>query len=294
MLGLSLCFIVLTSAVFSEDYILARFRRGQQQDLDVYYPGGVADELTTCTYFQRSWSPVGPTYGWLDNQFKAPDIASPPVQGPEGGNTLFGNSNDGSSTREGYWIQFFSPIRSSFTFEVFFYLDNLNPTFAEHKMQNIVSSFWMSDNKGVELRYFGPATDLGGMGDKIQVMTATDGGTEHNVTSSAGVITGDKWYYAAVVYNHDASEISFYLADASDPDNITPSLVGTANPNWGNFSMNWLCLAAWPNPAGSCRDISGNIDAFGLSFEALSPSNFLLLNLPPLPTNTQESWTLYQ
>lgn len=288
IISLSLGFILLALGGFPEDYVLARFRLGQQQDLEVYYPGGVADELTTCTYFQRSWNPVSPSGGWLDNQFKAPDIATPPVQGPEGGNALFGNSNEDSSTREGYWMQFFSPIRSSFTFEVFFYLDVLNPNFAEYKMQNIVSSFWMSDGKGVELRTQG---DFSGGG--IQLMT-NDGGVEHNITSSAGVITADKWYYAAVVYNHDASEISFYLADASDPNNITPTLVGTTDPNWGDFAMHWLCLGAWPNAAGSCRDISGYIDAFGLSFETLSPSNFLLLNLPSLPTNARESWNLYQ
>jgi hypothetical protein len=279
----------------AESYLLARFRVPVQQDREFYKPGGVADELTTCTYFQRYWGPVGPSLGWLTNQFKSPDIATPPVPGPEGDNALYGNSNAADSTREGYWIQLENPISGSFTFEVFFYLDELNPSYAEYKMQNIVSSFWMSDAKAVELRYFGTTSPYNT--GCIQLMT--DDGTapptnEHNVTSGPGLITADKWYYAAVVYDHGASEISFYLADASDPENITPTLIGTANPNWASFTMQWLCLAAWPNPAGSCRDITGYIDAFGLSGEALSPSNFLLLYLPALPTNVKGLWNLYE
>lgn len=285
---LSLGLIFLNLYGFSEDYILARFRTGIQQDREVYYPGGVGDEMTTCTYFQNSWSPVSPTGGWFTYQFKAPDIATPSVPGPEGGNAFYGNSNDAGSTREGYWMQFASPISTSFTFEVFFYLETLTPQFAEYKMQNLVSSFWMSTGKAMELRMLG---DFGS--GQIQLMTS-DGGTEHNIASSIGAITTDKWYYAAAVYNHGASQISFYLADASDPENITPSLVGTADPNWGSFNMQWLCIGAWPNPAGSCRDIAGYIDAFGITFDVLSPSTFLLLNLPPLPTTVQESWALYQ
>jgi len=289
------CILALSFGGYgAESYLLARFRAPVKQDREFYKPGGVADELSVCAYFQRSWDPVGPSGGWLDNQFKSPDIATPPVPGPEGDNALYGNSNAGDSTREGYWIQLATPISGSFTFEVFFYLDELNPNFAEHKMQNIVSSFWMSDNKAVELRYFGPASDLGsGVADKIQVMTS-DGAVEHNIISSAGAIAADTWYYAAVVYDHGGSQISFYLADASDPENITPTLIGTANPNWTSFTMQWLCVAAWPNTAGSCRDITGYIDAFGLSGEALSPSNFLLLNLPALPTNVKGLWNLYE
>ena len=293
--GIVFCLFVLTlGAGAAENYLLARFRVPIQQDRDVYMPGGTGDELTTCTYFQRSWSPVSPTLGWLANQFKAPDIATPPVPGPEGSKALYGNSNDGASTREGYWMQLVNPISGSFTFETFFYLDVLNPLYAEYKMQNIVSSFWMSNYKELELRYFGTSSVLTPAGT-IQLMTK-DGTTEHNVTSSTGLIAADTWYYAAVVYDHGASQISFYLADASDADNIIPSLIGTANPNWGSFTMQWLCLGAWPNPAGSCRDITGYIDAFGLSFTNLSPPNFLLLNLPeiPVPAQAEAIWSLYE
>jgi|GEM_PF-2769759 len=296
MLALVLMSISITAG--AEDYLLARFRPAAQEARENYLPGGRGDELTTCTHFQRFWDPVAPSGGWLANQFRAPDIATPVAEGPEGGNALFSNSHAADSTREGYWIQLNSAISGSFTLEVFFYLDELDSDYTEYKMQNIISSFWMSDNKALELRYFGPSTTLTGMEDTIQMMTS-DGGTvdpEHNVTSSAGVISADTWYYAAVVYDHNLSEASFYLADASDPENITPGLVGSADPNWGSFAIQWLCLAAWPNPAGMCRDMAGYIDAFGISFEALEPANFVLLNLPELPlvTAAGANWSLYE
>jgi hypothetical protein len=53
---------------------------------------------------------------------------------------------------------------------------------------------------------------------------------------------------------------SFYLDKA---------LIGSANANWSNYTMKWLCIGAWPNPAGSCRDIAGYIDAFAVSDTAL-------------------------
>ncbi len=256
--------------------VLAKFNVPAQADLDVYLPGGPGDILGNVDYFQRSWDPVGPTGGWQTNQFKPPDIDLLLPPGPEGGNALWGNSNDSLRTREGYWIQLNPAITGSFTAEVFFKLDNLNPAHCEYKIQNIISTFWMSGNKAFELRFFGNAGGLGSISDnKIQVMTNSGTG-ENNITSDSNAITAGVWYYAAVVYNHDANQVSFYLKQANDPG--APTLIGTTAPGWGTFTMRWLCLAAWPNPAGSCRDICGHIDAFALTQAALTPSEFFLLN----------------
>ncbi len=279
--------LVLTYSVQSQDFVYAAFNGAPETEKDVYLPGEADDYLANCDYFQRSWEPVGPTAGWLANLLRAPDIATPPVAGPEGGNALFGNSDDAASTREGYWLQLNPAITDQdFTIEVFFRLNTLTPQFAEYKMQNIVSSFWMSDGKGLEIRF------LGDFGTFMQVMT-NDGFTEHNI-GSAGTsgIAIDTWYYAVAVYEHSSSQISFYYASASDP--MPPALIGSTDPNWASFTMQWLCIGAWPNPAGSCRDIAGYIDAFSVAYTALDPSEFYLLYGTPYVANVEANWQIYE
>lgn len=118
--------------------------------------GAAGDYLTSSTYFQDSWAPVGPTGGWLTNQLKAPDIATPPTAGPQGGNAMYGNSNGALTTRQGYWIEMQPALTNqNFTIEAFFLIENLTPDFAEYKMENVVSTFWMSDGKGLEMRLMG-------------------------------------------------------------------------------------------------------------------------------------------
>ena len=279
-------FSFITSILLAQNFVYAVFNIPAETARENYLPGGLDEYLANCDYFQRSWGPVGPSGGWLDNQFNSPDIATPPTAGHEGGNALYGNSNDASHTREGYWIQL-NPIitNQSFTVEVFFRLEVLEPAFAEYKMQNIVSTFWMSDNKGMEIRY------MGTFGNFIQLMT-NDGATEHNTGTSA--ISAGIWYFAAAVYDYSLSQISLYFADASTPGSITPVLIGAVNPNWTTFSMQWLCLAAWPNPAGSCRDITGYIDAFSVAYSALSPSEFYLLYGSPYIAHTKANWQIYE
>lgn len=253
-------------------FFVALFNVPAQDALDVYLPGGVDDDLSMCTYFQRSWDPVSPTGGWLTNQFKAPDIKTPSPVGPEGGNALYGNSDAGDSTREGYWIELNPAITGSFTMELFFYAVELDPDFAEYKIQNLISSFWMTDSKGFELRYYGATGPYGNA--QLEVMTH-DGSGEHNIKSATGLLSAGVWYYAAVVYDHAANQIRLYFKAASDVG--SPTLIGSNAPGWGTFTMQWICLAAWPNPAGSCRDICGYIDAFALSHAALDPAQFVLL-----------------
>ena len=74
----------LSSVGQSEVLVLAKFDTSPALAQESYLPGGPGDELTTLTYFQRSWDPIGPTGGWLANQFTAPDIATPPSPGPQG------------------------------------------------------------------------------------------------------------------------------------------------------------------------------------------------------------------
>jgi len=188
-------FSFITSILLAQNFVYAVFNIPAETARENYLPGGSDDYLANCDYFQRSWSPVNPTLGWLANQFRSPDIATPSVVGPEGGNALYGNSNDAAHTREGYWIQLTPVISSqSFTVEVFFRLEVLEPAYAEHKMQNIVSTFWMSDGKAMEIRY------LGEYGNSIQLMTH-DGSTEHNTQTTDAILAGT-WYYAAAVYDH--------------------------------------------------------------------------------------------
>lgn len=279
-------FSFITSILLAQNFVYTVFNIPAETPRENYLPGGADDYLVNCDYFQRSWDPVGPTGGWLDYQFRSPDIATPPVAGPEGGNALYGNSNSPTDTREGYWIQLNPAVTDqSFTVEVFFRLEVLEPAYAEYKMQNIVSTFWMSDNKGMEIRY------MGTFGNFIQLMT-NDGATEHN--TGTGAISAGTWYYAAAVYDHSLSQISLYFADASTPGSITPVLIGTVNPNWPTFTMQWLCLGAWPNPAGSCRDITGYIDASSVAYSALSPSEFYLLYGPPYIAHTKTNWQIYE
>jgi hypothetical protein len=276
--------LVLSYAIQSQDFVYVAFNGPVEEAKDVYLPGEADDYLANCDYFQRSWEPVGPTEGWLANLLRAPDIATPPVAGPEGGNALFGNSNDATSTREGYWIQLNPAITDqSFTVEVFFRLNTLSAQFAEYKMQNIVSTFWMSDGKGMEIRF------MGDFGNFIQLMT-NDGAAEHNV--GTGAISIDTWYYAVAVYDHSIPQISLYFASASDT--MPPALISSTNPNWSSFTMQWLCLATWPNPAGSCRDISGYIDAFSVAYTALDPSEFYLIYGTPYVANVGADWQIYE
>ena len=171
----------------------------------------------------------------------------------------------------GLWMQLHTALTNQdFTFETFIYLNNLLPAYSEYKMQNFVSSFWMSDNKGIELRTLGTGAAEG----VIQLMTH-DGVGEHNITSAGGVLQTGQWYHAAAVYTHADQAIKLY---------IDKNLIGSANTNWSSYTMQWLCLAAWPNPAGSARDLSGYMDAFALSDAALAPADFVLYQLPPTPS----------
>jgi len=295
-------FSFITSILLAQNFVYAVFNIPAETARENYLPGGLDDYLANCDYFQRSWDPVGPSGGWLDNQFNSPDIATPPAAGPEGGNALYGNSNDASHTREGYWIWLNPAITNQgFTIEVFFRLDELNPNFAEHKMSNIISSFWMSDGgtspveRVLELRFFGSATDLGleYPHNQLEMMT-NSAGAEHNVRASAGLITAGNWYFAAIVYDHIASQASLYFGDPLAPGGLNPTLIGSVDPLWTPFVMNWLCIAAWPNPAGSCRDITGYIDAFSVAYSALSPSEFYLLYGSPYIAHTKANWQIYE
>jgi len=144
---------------------------------------------------------------------------------------------------------------------------------SEYKIENVVSTFWMSDGKGLELRLMG---DFGA--GQLQMMTH-DGSAEHNSGTANGAIAINTWYHCAVVYNHSTGQASFYLDKA---------LIGSANANWSNYTMKWLCIGAWPNPAGSCRDIAGYIDAFAVSDTALDPDDFELYKVTAV-----DDWTLF-
>lgn len=270
--------LVTLSALASAQSTLVRanFDIPEATPQDDYLPGGAGDILN-CNYFQRSWDPIGPTGGWLTNQFRAPYIVNPATPGFQGGNVMEGNSNSAAETRQGYWVQLQGPITGSFTVEVVFLLRTYTPAYAEHKMQNLVSSFWMSDNKAFEIR------TLGDYGTRsIQLMTH-DGGTEHNVASPDDAIQDNTWYHAAIVYDHSTQNASFYLDGAK---------IGSASPNWGTFSWNMVCMGAWPNPAGTCRDIDGYIDGFSVRDEVLGPEgtyNFVL----PTSFSGAEDWKRY-
>jgi hypothetical protein len=279
----------------AETYILARFNLPEQSGRDNYLPGGPGDILTSATYFQRAW-PAGVT----QPQLIAPDIVTPPAGGFDGGNALKSNSDDSGKTRQGYYVEINPPITGDFTAEVVFRLFDLNPTYCEHKMQNILSTWWCSgstpDNSNMhwELRFFGSEGDLG-MNNNIQVMTNNP--AEHNITSGPNALTVDTWYHAGVVYDDSANLVTLYL---------NGSVVGTANPSWTTTSpgghahkMACIVLAAWPNDAGTCRDIAGFIDAFALSNEVLAPGSFVLRSTAPTPTPwgyaaVDQGWTLYE
>jgi hypothetical protein len=117
------------------------------------------------------------------------------------------------------------------------------------------------------VRFFGNAGDLGAASNNsFMVMTDTGNpGQEHNVVSGADALTSDTWYHAAVVYKHATGTVELFLNGTS---------LGTAATAWGDYSISMFCLGAWPNAAGSCRDMSGYIDAFALSNAALDASNF--------------------
>jgi len=136
-------------------------------------------------------------------------------------------------------------------------------------MQNVVSTFWMSDNKALEIR------TMGEFGDRtIQLMTY-DATTEHNVTSGTGAIQDDTWYHVAAVYSHSTKDVSFYL---------DKTLVGSVNTNWSAYiAIKWLCIASWPNPAGSARDMDGYIDGLAVSSDVLTPDEFVLFTEPDIP-----------
>lgn len=187
---------------------------------------------------------------------------------------MYGNSNNALTTRQGYWIEMQPALANqNFTIEAFFLIENLAPAFAEYKIENVVSTFWMSDGKGLELRLMG---DFGE--GQLQMMTH-DGSAEHNSGTANGAIAINTWYHCAVVYNHSTGQASFYLDKA---------LIGSANANWSNYTMKWLCIGAWPNPAGSCRDIAGYIDAFAVSDTALDPDDFELYKVTAV-----DDWTLF-
>jgi len=266
--------ILLGGAAISQADTIVRagFNMPPETAREVYLPGGTWDVLEGVSYFQRSWDPVGPTGGWLANQFRAPNIVIPPTDGLEWGvgNALEGNSNSAPGTRQGYWIALQTPITGSFTAEAVFLLRTYTPTFAEYKMQNIISTFWMSDGKAFELR------TLGDFGNRVIQCMTNDGSSEHNITSAENTIQDNTWYHGAVVYDASASQVELFLDGSS---------LGPADPLWGTFSMQWLCIAAWPNPAGVCRDIDGYMDGFALSDAVLGPGEFVLLSEPP-PTPT--------
>lgn len=279
--AICICFgLVLSAAnpVGAELVLRADFDRAPATALEDYLPGTASDKLENVLHFQRSWEPAGPTGGWLANQFRAPNIVTPADTSPAfvWGNSLESNSNESGGTRMGYWVDLANDkiLSGSFTIEATFLIRNYLPAFAEYKMQNIVSTFWMSDNKALEIRTMGEFDDR-----VIQLMTH-DGSGEHNVSSNTGAIQDNTWYHVAAVYDHGTKNISFYLDKA---------LVGTANTNWSDFSMKWLCVAAWPNPAGSARDMDGYLDGFAVSSDTLAPDDFVLFTAPEIPATPTPS-----
>ncbi|MCX7019891.1 MAG: hypothetical protein NTY46_13065 [Candidatus Sumerlaeota bacterium] len=277
----TVCCAVLAAAAFaapvqSATLIKATFDVPLSATQEIYLPGATGDILGGAAYFQRSWSPVNPTLGWLDNQFSAPAIETPPTAGFQGGNALAGDSNEAGRTRQGYWIQI-NPALSSqdFTAEAIFYLKTYMPAYAEYKIQNIISTFWMSDNKSFEIR------TMGDFGTNVLQLMTNDGAVEHNVTTANDTVAPDTWYHTAIVYTQATGVAEFYF-------NGSPA--GSAPTGWGAPVIQWVCLAAWPNPAGSCRDISGAIDAFALSDAALTPGSFAL---PTNYSSVGRDWTLY-
>lgn len=253
----------------AEVVVRATFDQEAGNGVANYFPGSPGDKVSTVSKFQCQWGDsIGATGGWLTNQFSAPDIVTPPTAGPEGGNALTCDSNAPATSRKGYWVQLASPVSNQdFTIEFMFSLKNLNPANAEYKIQNLFTLMWPQDDKALELRFLGSEGGLGTSQNRLEMMTNT-GGTapqEHNITSGADAVTTNTWYHAAVVYKHATKTAELFLNGTS---------IGTANVAWDSFSFQMFCLAAWPNPAGSCRDISGYIDAFALSNAALDSSNF--------------------
>jgi len=53
-----------------------------------------------------------------------------------------------------------------------------------------------------------------------------------------------------------------------------------------------VCVGAWPNPAGSCRDIDGYIDGFSIRDEVLGPERTYNFVLPTSYSGTKE-WQRY-
>jgi hypothetical protein len=117
--------------------------------------GATGDYLTSSTY-SRIPGRRRPDGRLADQSVPGPDIAPPPTAGPQGGNAMYGNSNNALTTRQGYWIEMQPALANqNFTIEAFFLIENLAPAFAEYQIENVVSTFWMSDGKGLELRLMG-------------------------------------------------------------------------------------------------------------------------------------------
>lgn len=268
--GLATGFLIAGYAVNGEVVWRMNFDAPPQEYFDVYPPGPGDIPPNIIAHTDR---PDVEYSTWADSHamMGPPDIVTPPVQGPQGGNALYTDPTDGE-VHEGLYISSDNglKIQGAWTAEVLFYVLGLNPDGDEYGLQDLINTERLSDDPDPpsakwDLRIWpeeNPA--IGGYG-QLQFMTA-DPTVEYRI-DTPDPIELDVWHHAAAVYDADTNSAILYLDG---------ELIGTGPANFfGDYQNDWS-IATWMNQAGSSRSLYGYIDAVAVSDTVLEPGNFVL------------------
>lgn len=224
----------------------------------------------------KPWSD-GATQPQLDSF----NIVTPALPlGFQKGNALAGNGASGPM-RRGMFLNF-TPLTGSWTCECIVRFDDLNPPAMEFNIQNIMTAWFLNGNtEKFEVRYFGPT--FGPAMNLIAVGSAEIGSTAPNP------VVVNTWYHLGLVYDSAGNTLKLFLNGAASPICQVTPVQATGWPSTGAVLSN-VVLNAWPNDAGSPRDLVGAMDAFSISDTALGPGTFALPTSWPAGVN---DWSMF-